>query len=410
MNKILLLLLPLILFSQSYLISDIPLPKLYIQNLDPYECDEECMQNYLDNGMIFYFLAQADKTLVNEEHIQVRTMSISLLNLAIDKKGEDLKIAMILPYNKIGKYSSSTMNASFAYLITKHYPFKLKSYKVESENIEDLEDIINTIKEDGFHYIIAPVTQYGADNISTINPEINIYFPTINKKDINNSSPFLFYGAIDYRAQSDLLIKRAVSPLVIFYDKSSLGKKLALYEEEKFLDTNNTTLNTPLFEEEIIKQNVIKFSIARRTTNLERHLKENSKLSDGSFFLNTPIIKSGMVMSQLTLYDTNVTNILSTQINYDPLLLSMTQYTDRKKMIIANSITQENDLLIETNDLLGNDIVYDWINYTTTIGIDYFFHLITGEDRNYHIPMQDNQMIYKIELLKPSISRFIKAR
>jgi len=405
MNKFLLLLLPLLLFSKSYIISDIPLPKLYIQNLDPYDCDEQCMQNYLDNGMIFYFLANAKQKLNNQTQNRIRAINISLLNLDIYQSGKSLRVAMILPYKKIGKYSSSTMNASFAYLITKNYPFELKGYKVESENIEDLEDIINTIKKDGFNYIIAPLTQYGADNISIINPNINIYFPTINKKNIITSSSFLFYGGIDYKAQSDLLLEKAVSPLVIFHDKSSLGNQLASYQETKFMDTNNSIYSDDNNSDE---KSVIKFSIARRTTNLEKYLKENNKLSDGSFFLNTPIIKSGMVMSQLTLYDTNVTNILSTQINYNPLILSMTQYTDRKKMLITNSITEEDNLLIETNALLGNDIVFDWINYTTTIGIDYFFHLITGEERNYTIPIEDNQMVYKIELLRPSISRFIK--
>ncbi len=113
-------------------------------------------------------------------------------------------------------------------------------------------------------------------------------------------------------------------------------------------------------------------------------------------------------MSQLTLYDTNATNVLSTQINYDPLILSMTQYEDRKNMIIANSITQNNNILIETNSLLGNDIVYDWINYTTTVGVDYFFNLATREDREYDIALAENQMIYPIELLNPSKYRFIK--
>ena len=115
-----------------------------------------------------------------------------------------------------------------------------------------------------------------------------------------------------------------------------------------------------------------------------------------------------MIMSQLTLYDTNATNVLSTQINYDPLILSMTQYEDRKNMIIANSITQNNNILIDTNSLLGNDIVYDWINYTTTVGVDYFFSLATREDREYNIALEDNQMIYPIELLNPAKYRFIK--
>ncbi len=113
-------------------------------------------------------------------------------------------------------------------------------------------------------------------------------------------------------------------------------------------------------------------------------------------------------MSQLTLYDTNATNVLSTQINYDPLLLSMTQYRDRKDMVVANSITEHNNVLIETNALLGNDIVYDWINYTTTIGVDYFYSLITNEERTYKTKLEDNQMIYDIELLQPSHSKFKK--
>ena len=112
-------------------------------------------------------------------------------------------------------------------------------------------------------------------------------------------------------------------------------------------------------------------------------------------------------MSQLTLYDTNATNLLSTQINYDPLLLSMTQYIDRENMIIANSLTEQNNILIETNSLLGNDIVYDWINYTTTVGIDYIYNEITGEEREYDVATKDGQMIYEIELLRPALSRFV---
>ncbi|WP_321778168.1 hypothetical protein [Sulfurimonas sp.] len=155
-------------------------------------------------------------------------------------------------------------------------------------------------------------------------------------------------------------------------------------------------------------RSVVKFSIPKRTTNLEIYLSENKDIVEGSFFINTPIVKTGMIMSQLTLYDTNATNILSTQINYDPLILSITQYQDRKNMIVANSITNNNNILIEANSLLGNDIVYDWINYTTTVGVDYFFSLATREDREYKIAIEDNQMIYPIELLKPVKYRFVK--
>ncbi|MEA1892650.1 MAG: hypothetical protein U9N33_08070 [Campylobacterota bacterium] len=409
---ILSILFPMMIFAKSYLISNIPPPKTYIQNLDPYPCNETCLQEYLDNGMIFSFLSHADTKLDNRNQDEVRKMSISILNLGSHIILDKFRIALLLPYKVIGRYASSTTNASFAYLIAKNHSFELKSYKLESETQEDIKKTLSKIKEEEFKYIIAPLTEKGANIVKKIDPEINIFFPTINKKDLNSTSPSLICGGIDYQAQSDLLLKEAFSPLVIFHDKSKIGKKLSLYEEDRFLnglfDDNNLSLDDM---DEYMYDNdksVIKFSIPKRTTNLEKQLSENHKIVEGTFFINTPIVKTGMIMSQLTLYDTNATNILSTQINYDPLILSMTQYEDRKNMTIANSITQNNNILIETNSLLGNDIVYDWINYTTTVGIDYFFFLATKEDREYEIALKDNQMIYPIELLNPSRYRFVK--
>ncbi|MDX1296077.1 MAG: hypothetical protein R3302_07410, partial [Sulfurimonadaceae bacterium] len=150
------------------------------------------------------------------------------------------------------------------------------------------------------------------------------------------------------------------------------------------------------------------FAIDKHTSNLERQLKENEKIQNASFVLNTPIVKTGMIMSQLTLYDTNTTNILSTQINYDPLLFSITQYHDRKDMIIANSIGKNNNVLVEANRLLSNDIVYDWINYATTVGTDLFYNMITHSEREYKLPVIDNQIEYPISLVSPSYYRFVE--
>jgi hypothetical protein len=434
MKKLLFLTLPVIIFAQSFMISNIPLPKTYIQNLDPYECDEACLKEYLQKDMIFSFLAHANTKLADKKLDEARAMNVAIFNLGAFNAGGKLRIALLLPYKKIGKYASSTINATFAYLMTKGNPFNLKSYRIESESTEDLSKAINKIKEDGFDYVIAPLTKDGTQNIINLDPNLNIYFPTINKNDIETDSLYFVFGGIDYNEQSRLLLKEAVSPLIIFSDKSPTGKKLALYQEEEFLHPkksveekveengifgsffNSSSATDEAKDQETVdtedinatQKKVIKYFISRRTTNLEHYLKENEEIINGSFFINTPIIKSGMIMSQLTLYDTNATNILSTQINYDPLLLSMTQYIDREKMIVANSIIKNNSVLIETNSLLGNDIVYDWINYTTTIGVDYFYNQITGEDREYDIDIANNQMIYKIELLRPGRTKFFK--
>ena len=411
MKKILITLtIPLLLMAQSFLISNVALPNTSIQNLDPYPCDGDCLMELIDNEQIFSFLAHTEDVMEDMKIEQLRKQYLSELQMKEIISNTKLKIALLLPYKKIGRYAASTTNASFAYLISKNRPFELKSYNIEYENIEEISKALEQIEDDGFTYVIAPLTQMGENIVSSLNPDINIFFPTVNKKDSTSTSPYLYYGGIDYRAQSDLLLKEASSPLVIFYDKSAIGNSLSSYQEEQFKkteDTNNSLFQNKYMYDQPIEKSVVKFQIPKRTTNLEKQLKENENINEGSFFVNTPIIKSGMIISQLTLYDTNATNVLSTQTNYNPLILSMTQYHDRKNMLIANSITQHKDVIIETNSLLGNDIVYDWINYTTTIGIDYFFSELKGEQRDYDIKLVDNQMIYDIQLIKPSVSRFI---
>jgi len=201
MKLLLLFFIPSIILAQSFMISPIPLPKTYIENLDPYKCNDMCLQNFLNKGMIFSFMAHANHKLDNKALDDIRKMNISVLNLGAFNSRGDLNIAMLLPYNKIGKYAASTTNAVFAYLLTKSDSFSLKSYKIESENINDIKAALKKIEADGYKYVIAPFTKKGVDNVIAINPNIDIYFPTINKNDVNSTSPYLYFGGINYKQQ-----------------------------------------------------------------------------------------------------------------------------------------------------------------------------------------------------------------
>jgi SRSO17 transposase len=418
-------LIPFTLFAQSYLISSIPLPKTYVQNLDGYECDEACLADLMEHEQVFSFLAHAQDRLETPELNEFRLIHVGLFNMGAIRQDNKLKIALLLPYRVIGRYANSTTNAVFAYMLTKNRDYEIKSYQIDNEAPETLHEALKTITNDGFYYVIAPVTKNGAQVITDYNPDLTVYFPTINKNDIGATSSTLFFGGIDYRAQIDALIDESVSPLAIFYDKSRLGKELHDYTKERYMtaDEQNSTMSSdgvddsPLFaeqmSEEVVTEEAIpkaaySFAIDKHTSNLERQLKENEKIQNASFVLNTPIVKTGMIMSQLTLYDTNTTNILSTQINYDPLLFSITQYHDRKEMVIANSIGKNNNVLVEANRLLSNDIVYDWINYATTVGTDLFYNMITHSEREYKLPVVDNQIEYPITLVSPSYYRFVE--
>ena len=63
-------------------------------------------------------------------------------------------------------------------------------------------------------------------------------------------------------------------------------------------------------------------------------------------------------------------------------------------MIIANSILKDNTVITDTNLILNNDITYDWINYATTVGVDYFYNRITNEAREYPLELSNNQIIW----------------
>ncbi len=420
LKPLLLLLFPLFLFAESSQISTIPLPTTYIQLIDANtSCDNDCLQAYLDDGQIFTFLALANDKLECMELEDERMIYVGLFNIGTNEMiEEELKIAMILPYKLIGRYAYSTSNAVFAYLLTRNHPFVLKNFQIDNESPEELARILETIKEEGFSYVIAPLTPRGATTLVEQEDELNIYFPTINKNDLNTSAENIYFGAIDYKAQIDRLTPKSTSPLVILYDKSAKGKKLYAQTKESYLNNDlkfQKSRRRAVFKKlnevysprmEKTKKRVIAYGIDRKTSNLKWHLEGNKKIQFGSFFLNTPVIKSTMILSQFTSYDTNVTNILSTQINYDPLIFSMTQTQDRDNMLIANSININNNTLIEANSLLSNDIVYDWINYASTVGADFFYHQITHTERTYQLPMVDNQVLYPISIVKPSGSRF----
>jgi SRSO17 transposase len=385
----------MILLSQSSRISMIPLPQTYVQNLDIYPCDAECMTQYLEHEQIFSFLAHSDQNFNDDALNDAKLIYASLFNLGSMKFGGELKIAMLLPYKKIGRYAYSTTNSVFSYLLSKNANFEISSFKIESESQEDLETALQQIIQGGFNFVIAPMTREGAITLIGINPELHVYFPTINVKDIETATTNFYFGGIDYEAQSSALLEYATSPLIIFYNTSEVSTRLHDYNVAQYdqLALENKQL--------------IQHKIEQRTSNLSYILENNERLLDGTAVLNTPLIKSSMIMSQLTLHDSNVSTILSTQINYDPMIFSTTQYRDRKSMLIANSITHNNALLADTNRLLDNDITFDWINHSTSIGVDFFYYLISGESREYPLQIINNQIQYPIEIVRPSDSRFI---
>ncbi|UFS61387.1 hypothetical protein LOH54_06900 [Sulfurimonas sp. HSL-3221] len=403
-----LLLLPVLLFARSGIVSGVPLPKTYVLNLDPYECDTDCLEDLVDHEQFFSLLAQMPEPIEDEELNEQRLIYVALFNIDGAVIGTGVRFALLLPERVIGRYAASTTNSVLAYLLGKNRDFELKTFNIGTESPDDIRAGLSAVSQEHFHYVIAPFTKKGAETLVQLRPRCNVYLPTVNIADVNateleEDDGHFYFGGIDYRAQIGKLVENATPPLVIFYDQSALGEELKNAAESAYMERFSD--DDPL-SYEAAGRAVYAYPIDKRTTNLKHILDQNERLQHGTFLLNTPLIKSAMIMSQLTLYDANATQVLATQIGYNSMLFDITQPQDREHMLVANSIGKQNGVLVESNKLLQNDIEYDWINYATTLGVDYFYSLAAGTPREYTIPIEDHQVAYPVTLYRAGISKF----
>ena len=87
----------------------------------------------------------------------------------------------------------------------------------------------------------------------------------------------------------------------------------------------------------------------------------------------------------------------------------MTQEKDREKIVIANSIPLNIDKsVVNTNILLNNDIIYEWVNYSTVVGLDYIYSNVTDAKRLFSEEIIDGQIVYDVKIVKTTGSGFIE--
>jgi SRSO17 transposase len=112
------------------------------------------------------------------------------------------------------------------------------------------------------------------------------------------------------------------------------------------------------------------------------------------------MVKSSILLSQIRGKDLKPYRILSTQLNYNPLIISLTQRADRTKLVFANSIGKVDEELEENISLLGADIKYNWVNYSTLIGIDYLVRNTTPVFDLLSYDIENNQVQYDVNIVK----------
>ena len=345
-------------------------------------CDKECLKE-LSRGVNFIQFIYTPLTMsepFKSYYAGIKKLA-TIPEIEIGRK--DIKVALIIPQDVIKSYSVVVSDSVFAYIFKRDVGSYIEIFYSGDESAENLNLAINRAKNAGFKYLIAPLTTNGLEIVNSDDyDDLIFYIPTINIKTVQNPNPNLFFGGIDYEAQIQKLLTKANHKITAFGDGSRVSDML------NNLVANNT--NEPYIKN--IEGSAIKLNF----------LKNNYKVKNSSIFLNTPLIKSALLSSQFRVFELTPHILLSTQLNYNSALISLTQSGDRKNMYIANSIMTPDSQLETLSAILGEKLDYDWVAYSTMIGMDFIYlnYINKSAKAIFKEEMQNNQIQYNINIMR----------
>ncbi|WP_297986280.1 hypothetical protein [uncultured Campylobacter sp.] len=345
-------------------------------------CDKECLKE-LSRGVDFIQFIYTPLTIsepFKSYYAGIKKLA-TIPEIEIGRK--DIKVALIIPQDVIKSYSVVVSDSVFAYIFKRDVGSHIEIFYSGDESAENLNLAINRAKNAGFKYLIAPLTTSGLEIVNSDDyDDLIFYIPTINIKNISNPRSNLFFGGIDYEAQIQKLLQKANHKISAFGDGSRVSNML-----NEIVATNSANPYIQNIEGSDIKLNF---------------LKNNYKVKNSSIFLNTPLIKSALLSSQFRVFELEPYILLSTQLNYNSALISLTQSGDRKNLYIANSIMTPDSQLETLSAILGEKLAYDWVAYSTMIGMDFIYlnYINKSAQAIFKENMQDNQIQYNINIMR----------
>ncbi|WP_170999724.1 hypothetical protein [Campylobacter aviculae] len=374
-----------LLLAKEQQLVDIPPSKDFYPNLNTQECGINCLFELLESRLYISFLSeftdQSDEFLSN--------VYTKLLNSITDfdqavQKITAVKMAIIIPEKTIKSYSNTIVNSSIAYLLRQRADIKVKVFLIGTEDENKIRQTLDQIENQGYQYIIAALTLKGVSALKDYSKNMKIFIPTLHKNFASNFNQNIIFGSIDYDAQIVELLKQSNSNLAIFSDNSSLSNNL----NSLILYHNN--------------QNAKIYKINGEKLDFYKLFRSQGSLNNSSIFFNTPLIKTALTSSQLRVYNIRPYVLLSTQINYNPAFLNLTQEADRRKFIIANSINNHDDSLSYLNEIFNQNIDYNWVAYATSIGTDYFYTNFLNQNSQsiFDEKIENSQVLYKVRLMQ----------
>ncbi|MGJ0308857.1 hypothetical protein [Aliarcobacter cryaerophilus] len=325
--------------------------------------------------------------LTQEEDSEV--LASSEPEIKFDSTKANLKIAFVYPSSLVSKYAKNSINTVAAYLTFLNANYDLMVIDSQNESMDSINRAFEKVKEKELTKVVALFTPNAINSLNSVAlDDIMVYLPLIEKKDSLATNDNLIFGSISYEDQLKKLSYYSDGPNVLFYQDTYLGNKL-----------RNSYENT-------ISYTTARKEIRKDETNF-RSLVVDSRLRNSSIFLNVDIVKSSLIMSQLRANDIYPKFIFSTQINFDPILMTLTQDKDRERLVLANSIDKIDPKLRDEIVNFGGNINFEWVDYSTLVGINY---LVNGNSSYIATKIVENQAVYNPRLFKSTDYGFVEIK
>ncbi len=390
-------------FAKSYIISPLPLPKQEILNLETESCNKKCLLSLYEQGQYFSFVARFE----DEEDSDLRAkLALSLQNLAIldiptspKNTTAKVKLGLLMPKKVIRHYFYTSIDTILSYLMARGGDFSFEVFNTDTEDTQAIESAYKRAIEAKSDFIIGVFTTNGAKELaSNIKITTPIYLPTINIHQIGDikAPKNLYFGGVDYESQIELLLHLSENEKIVAYnDKSPTGQYLG-----KLLRTKSPNV---IFEQEI------ESATAKRFMNVLA--SQEQYLQDSVVIFNTQAARTGLMMSQIALGKAKPKKMLSTQVSYDSKIFELVQPEDRKEFYVVSMIGALNPKIVEYAALLGRDLKYDWVNYSTAVGVELLLGAqIEERERYFKEFFLDNQVSYTNRVYKISGKSFYEYR
>lgn len=335
-------------------------------------------------------ISKIGEEIKNEEIVTVDDNVIIEDETLANQVSLPMNLAVTYPSEVVGKYAKSSMNTILGYLSYKKIQFDVKAFDSKVEDIESIQNTFNKIKEEGFTKVIALYSPKALDLLHQIDTsDLIVYLPLVNKNDVFTPNNNFIYGAISYDDQINKLLEYSNINNTMFYQESYIGNIL----KEKY---------------ELLVNDIKVVKSIKNKRNDYKGIVKDYRLNNSTLFLNTNIVKSSILLSQITAHEINPKVILSTQINYNPKLLTLTQESDRNNFVIANSIDKVDEKLEDEIEIFGGDIKYNWVDYSTLVGVNYLYDFnITNL---LETQVNENQVQYIPKLYKSTDYGFLEIK